>query len=78
MERELPTVNIVENTKEEVLNYYLNNSKVINKKKDEKGEVFTPIHIVEEMLDKMPNEFWKEKSVFTITEIEVWGVTFLE
>jgi hypothetical protein len=24
------------------------------------------------------HEFWKEKSVFTITEIEVWGVTFLE
>jgi len=57
-ERELPTVNIVENTKEEVLNYYLNNSKVINKKKDENGEVFTPIHLVEEMLDTLPKDVW--------------------
>jgi type I restriction-modification system DNA methylase subunit len=58
MERELPIVNIVDNTKEEVLNYYLNNSKVINKKKDENGEVFTPLELVEEMLDTLPNEVW--------------------
>ena len=56
--RELPIVNIVDNTKEEVLNYYLNNSKVINKKKDENGEVFTPLELVEEMLDTLPNEVW--------------------
>jgi site-specific DNA-methyltransferase (adenine-specific) len=56
--RELPIVNIVDNTKEEVLNYYLNNSKVITNKKNEKGEVFTPLELVEEMLDKLPKDVW--------------------
>jgi len=58
MERQLPTVNIVDNSKEEVLNYYLNNSKVITNKKNEKGEVFTPLELVEEMLDKLPKDVW--------------------
>ena len=56
--RKLPTVNIVHNTKEEVLDYYLKNSKVINKNKDEKGEVFTPVDLVEEMLDTLPKDVW--------------------
>ena len=58
MERQLPTVNIVDNSKEEVINYYLNNSKVITNKKNEKGEVFTPLELVEEMLDKLPKDVW--------------------
>ena len=57
-EREIPTVNIVNNTKEEVLNYYVNNSKVIDRKKNEKGEVFTPLELVEEMLDTLPKDIW--------------------
>ena len=58
MERQLPTVNIINNSKQEVLNYYLNNSKVITNKKNEKGEVFTPLELVEEMLDKLPKDVW--------------------
>ena len=57
-ERKFQYVNIIDNTKEEVLNYYLNNSKVIIKNKDEKGEVFTPVELVEEMLDTLPKEVW--------------------
>lgn len=58
MFREIPNINIFKNTKEEVLNYYNNNSYIIDEKKKEKGEVFTPIHLVEKMLDKFPNDVW--------------------
>ena len=63
LKRPLPNVNIIDNTKEEVLNYYINNSKVIDKKKKEKGEVFTPVLLVQEMLDKLPDDVWSNPNL---------------
>ena len=33
------------------------------KEKKEFGEVFTPMHLVNEMLDKLPQEVWKNKDL---------------
>jgi hypothetical protein len=56
--RDLPTCNIVDNTQKEVLLYYEQSTKIIKEKMDKNAEVFTPINLVNEMLDKLPEEVW--------------------
>ena len=48
------------NTKDpnELLKYYHDRLSPNTKNKKERGEVFTPIKLVEEMLDKLPEDVW--------------------
>ena len=44
--------------KKEAIEWYQDNSTIRNKEKDTNGEVFTPISLVEEMLDVFPTSVW--------------------
>jgi len=48
---------------EKLLEYINNNLTPKEKEKKEKGEVFTPINIVKEMLDKLPKKVWSDHNL---------------
>lgn len=50
----------IENKPEELLEFINNNLKFNEKKKNENGEVFTPFSLINEMLDKLPEEVWND------------------
>jgi len=62
-ERVFPTCNISISTAEDLIYYYNQNTSVIKEKKNKKGEVFTPINLVIEMLDKFPNDIWNDPTL---------------
>lgn len=48
---------------DKLLEYINDNLSPKEKERKEKGEVFTPISIVEEMLDKLPNNVWSDHTL---------------
>jgi hypothetical protein len=46
-----------------LLEYIEGNLKPKDKEKKERGEVFTPISLIEEMLDKLPSEVWNNPNL---------------
>jgi len=48
---------------DKLLEYINDNLAPKEKERKEKGEVFTPIYIVEEMLDKLPNGVWSDHTL---------------
>ena len=55
-------MDLIDNQKE-LYNQININLKPNKKNKKELGEVFTPIELINEMLDKLPKEVWKNKNL---------------
>jgi hypothetical protein len=49
--------------KEKVLTFIKNNITVKKEEKNKFGEVFTPIHLINDILDKLPIDVWKNKNL---------------
>jgi hypothetical protein len=49
---------IFESTSEEIVEFYNGKSHIRDKEKNELGEVFTPISLIEELLDALPETVW--------------------
>jgi hypothetical protein len=49
---------IFESSSEEILEFYKENSQIREKQKNEHGEVFTPIGLIDELLDALPKSVW--------------------
>jgi hypothetical protein len=49
---------IFESSPEEILEFYKKNSQIREKQKNELGEVFTPIGLIDELLDALPKSVW--------------------
>lgn len=63
IEREVPNINIVYNSIEELIEYYNKCCKPIDGLKKTNGEVFTPLKIVNEMLNHTPIEVWSNPNL---------------
>jgi hypothetical protein len=49
---------IIDSSLEEMLNFYHEKSEIREKEKNEFGEVFTPLMLINELLDALPNSVW--------------------
>jgi len=55
-------MNTIDNPKE-LLEYINNRLKPVDKKKRENSEVFTPINVIEEMMDKLEQSIWENPNL---------------
>ena len=54
---------ILDCTEQEILDYLENGMEIIDENKNKYGEVFTPLSLINEILDELPNSIWRNSNV---------------